>query len=99
MARQKIDKAKRLAAGHLCFLLFHVTMTTAHKVQDLARPMRKAPGGQVLVGTRTFLGEGLNKRESEILLKRADHLLQIANDLRIMGHHLLKGIGTDVGRP
>lgn len=76
MAGEKINKAKRMAAGHACFTLFAVSDTLAHGLRQMAAT--SPPSG---IG----LGEGLTEKERKFVLKMATDFHDKGEVLRRLG--------------
>jgi hypothetical protein len=73
---RKIDKAKRMAAGHACFTLFTVCNGLSHGLRQIASI--SPPSG---IG----LGHGLTEKEREFVLKQATDFNEKAEVLRKLG--------------
>lgn len=76
MAKRKIDRAKRIAAGHACFTLFTVCGAISHGLRQIARTT--PPSG---VG----FGEGLTDQEKQFIDKLAGDFAEKGEVLRHLG--------------
>lgn len=73
-----IDKAKRLAAGQTCSMLFFISNTISHGLRQIAQV--EPPAG-------TGLGYGLNEKERAYVSKVAQSYHDQGEILRKLGRH------------
>lgn len=76
MAKTKVDKAKRLAAGHACFSLFTICGAISHGLRQMSRT--SPPSG-------LGFGEGLTQQEKDFINKLAGEFNEKAEVLRKLG--------------
>jgi hypothetical protein len=77
MAKTRIDKVKRKAAGHTCLLLFHSTCGIAHGLHTVAAHRESG------------LGAGLSERERAYVENLATEMSKQANTVRKLGWRFL----------
>lgn len=74
MGAKKLDKAKRQAAGYVCFGIFHSLLGARHMIHTLDKEMR----------------QGLTEQELLFLDKRRELILDQAETFRMLGWRFIR---------